>query len=68
MIEFDKYGGMNLIGVFPGVVTFRVSFPFDEILKGFAPPPGPMGMYLLHFVFFFSINQIRWWSGKVWPV
>jgi hypothetical protein len=24
---------MCLIGVFPGIVAFRVSFPFDEILE-----------------------------------
>jgi hypothetical protein len=33
VIEFDQVWGMCLIGVFPGIVTFRVSFPFDEILE-----------------------------------
>jgi hypothetical protein len=56
VIEFDEYGCMNLIGVFPGIVAFGVSFPFDQILQGLAPPPGPMGTYLLHFVFCFSLN------------
>jgi hypothetical protein len=68
VIKFDEYGGVNLISVFPGVVTFGVPLPFDEVLQGFALPPGPMGTYLFHFVFLFSINQIRWWSGKVWSV
>jgi hypothetical protein len=68
MIEFDEYGCMNLIGLFPGVVAFGVSFPFDQILQGLAPPPGPMGAYLLHFIFFFSINQIQRWSGEVCAV
>jgi hypothetical protein len=68
MIEFDKYGHMNLIGIFPGIVAFGVSFPFDQILQGLAPPPGPMGTYLLHFIFFFPINQIRWWLGEVWAM
>jgi hypothetical protein len=32
MIEFDEDGCVNLIGVFPSVVTFGVTFPFDEVL------------------------------------
>jgi hypothetical protein len=59
MIEFDEIWCMDLIGVLPGVVTFGVPFPFDEVLQGLALPLGPMGTYLLHFVFFFSINQIQ---------
>jgi hypothetical protein len=65
MVEFDEVGGMDLIGVFPGVVAFGVSFPFDQILQHFVLPPGPVGTYLLHFVFCFAINQIWWRSGKV---
>jgi hypothetical protein len=68
VIEFDEDWCMDLIGVFPSVITFGVALPFDQILQGFAPPPGPMRTYLLHFIFFFSINQIQWWSGKVWPM
>jgi hypothetical protein len=68
MIEFDEFRCMDLIDIFPGIVTFGVSFPFDQILQGLALPPGPVGTYLLHFIFFFPINQIQWWSGKVWPV
>jgi hypothetical protein len=64
-IEFDEVGCMNLIGVFPGVITFGISLPFDQILQGFVPPPGPVGMYLFYLIFFFPINQIWWWSGKV---
>ena len=58
MIQFDEYRCMDLIGVFPSVVAFGVSFPFDQILQGLALPPGPMGADLLHFIFLFSINQI----------
>jgi hypothetical protein len=56
MIEFDEYGRMNLISIFPGIVAFGVSFPFDQILQGLVPPLGLMGTYLLHFVFCFSLN------------
>jgi len=33
VIKFDEVGRMDLIGVFPGIVTFGVSFPFDEVLE-----------------------------------
>jgi hypothetical protein len=32
VIEFDEHWGMDLIGVLPSVVAFRVTFPFDQIL------------------------------------
>jgi hypothetical protein len=68
VIKFDEFRRMDLIGVFPGVVTFGVAYPFDQILRDFGLPPGPMGSDLFHLVFFFSINQIRWRSGEVWAV
>jgi hypothetical protein len=68
MIEFDELRCVDLIGIFPSVVTFRVARPFDQILQGLGPPPGPMGTDLFHFIFFFSINQIRRWSGEVGAV
>jgi len=33
VIKFDEVRGMNLIGVFPSIVAFGVSFPFDEVLE-----------------------------------
>jgi hypothetical protein len=68
VIEFDELGRMDLIGVFPGIVTFGVTLPFDQVLQGLGPPPGPMGTYLLHFIFLFPINQIRWRLGEVGAV
>ena len=65
MIEFDEGWRMGLIGVFPGVVAFGIALPFDQILQGLVPPPGPVGMDLFHFVFLFSINQIRQWLCEV---
>ncbi len=35
LIMLDNFRGMDLISWFPCVVTFGVSFPFDEILKSF---------------------------------
>ena len=56
MIEFDEFWCMDLISIFPGVVAFGITLPLDQILQGFALPPGPMGTYLFHFIFGFSIN------------
>jgi hypothetical protein len=59
---------MDLIGIFPSVVAFRIPFPFDQILQGpFAPHP-LVGTDLLHFIFLFSINQIRGWMCEVGAV
>jgi len=33
VIKFDEVGHMGLIGIFPGVVAFGISFPFDEVLE-----------------------------------
>jgi hypothetical protein len=68
MIKFDEFRRTDLIGVFPSVIALRIARPFDQILQGFGPPPGPMGTDLFYFVFFFSINQVRRWSGEVGAV
>ena len=65
MIEFDEVWHMNLIGIFPSVVSFGVPFPFDQVLQGFLMPPSLMGANLFHFTFFFSINQTRGRSHEV---
>ena len=33
VIEFNQVWGMCLIGVFPSIVAFGVSLPFDQILE-----------------------------------
>jgi len=68
MIKFDEVRGMGLIGIFPSVITFGVSLPFDEILELSRASMTSVASYQLHFVFCFSINQVRRWSGKVGAV
>jgi hypothetical protein len=68
MIEFDEVRHVNLISVFPGVVAFGVSFPFDEILQGFAMSLMLVGMDLIHFILLFSFDQVRRGLGKVWAM
>jgi len=38
VIEFDEVWGVGLIGVFPSIITFEVSFPLDEVLEFSRPP------------------------------
>jgi len=33
VIEFDEVGHMDLIGVFPSIVAFGISFPLDKVLE-----------------------------------
>ena len=35
VILFHEVGGMNVCCAFPCIVTFRVSFPLDKVLKAF---------------------------------
>jgi len=65
VIEFDKVQCMDLIGIFLGIVTFKVSFPFDEVLECSSAFMTLVASYQLHFVFHFSIDQVRWWPGEV---
>jgi hypothetical protein len=68
VIEFDEDGCMDLISVFPSVITFGVTLPFDEILQSFVTSPSPVATDLFYFIFFFAINQIRGRSGEVWSM
>ena len=65
VIGFKDIQGMDVPSGFPCVVTFWVAFPFYEILQGLATPKMLVITDLLHFVFRFSIDKVRWWSGKV---
>ncbi len=68
LIMLDKFRGMDLISRFPCIVTFGVSLPFDEILKPFQSSELSVCDDSFDFVFFFSINKVRGWSGEVWTV
>ncbi len=68
LIMLDKFRGMDLIHGFPGIVTVRVSLPFDEVLKPFRASELSVCDDSFDFVFFFSINEVRGWSGEVWTM
>ena len=65
MIKFDEVWGMYLISWFPCVVTFRISLPLYEILQSSGPTMTSVVNNALHFILFFTIDQVRWWPGKV---
>src|ERR1700744_1957781 len=59
---------MNVFPWFPGVVTCGISLTLDKVI-GLAPSSHLFHVDdLLDFEFFFSVHQVRWWSGKVWSV
>ena len=68
LIMFNKVRGMDLISWFPCVVAFRVSFPFDEVLKSFRSSELSVCDDSFDFVLLFSVNEVRRWSGEVWAV
>ena len=59
MIKFNEVRHMDLIGIFPGVIAFGISFPFDEVLEHPRPSMTSVAPYQLYFIFCFFINQVR---------
>src|SRR5579863_700089 len=68
MISLHEVWGMYLVSWLPGVIAFRVALPFEEILELFSPSMMSVAPYLLHFIFRFSQDKVRWWPGIVGSV
>jgi len=65
----DKVRGiLKMFWWFPCIVTHGKSLPFDIVL--YLTPLASVTCVedLLHFIFCFSIDKVRWWSGKVGSV
>ena len=56
VIEFDEFRSMHLVSWFPYVVTFRVPFPFDEVLESSSPSMTSVVNDMFHFILLFAIN------------
>jgi hypothetical protein len=56
IVLFEELWGVHLILCFPGVIGFRIPFPFEEILESFVLPEVTMTSDGLHFIFRFSID------------
>jgi hypothetical protein len=58
-IGIDKVWGMYLVSRFPCVVHIWVSFPLDEVLEHSGPAEMSVINDMLHFIFFFSLEEVR---------
>ena len=65
MIGFYEVWGVYLVSWFPSVIALWVALPLEEILKLFSSTMTSVASYLLHFVFRFARDKVRWWSGVV---
>jgi hypothetical protein len=65
MIGFDQLWGMHLAGRFPCVVAFGISLPLEEVLELSRLSMTSVTVDLLHLIFLFALNEVRWWLGKV---
>ena len=68
LIMLDKVRGVDLISWFPCVVTFGVSFPFDEVLESSGLSVLLVCNNSFDFILFFSVDKVRGWSSKVWAM
>ena len=67
-MPLDQLWSEHLIGELPGVVRFRIPFPFDQVLE-FAPSTmEAMVSNSLDFVLLFSIHYLRRGFRKVDPM
>jgi len=65
VVGFKKFRGVDLVSWLPGVVAFRVPFPFDEVLEHSGSSMTSVVNNMFHLIFLFSIDKVRWWSGEV---
>jgi hypothetical protein len=65
MVSFEEIRGVDLHSWFPSVVAFGISFPFDKVLQSSRPSMTLVAYDMLHFVFFFTINQIWRWAVTI---
>jgi hypothetical protein len=68
VVLFKKFRGVQLVFRFPGVISLQVAFPLEKILKSFVLPKVAMVSDGLHFVLRFSVDKVRWRSGKIGAV
>ncbi len=64
----DNFRGMDLISWFPCVVALGISLPFDEVLELSGSSMLSVCDDSFNFVFLFSVDEVRGWSGEVWAM
>jgi hypothetical protein len=65
VVLFKEVRGIQLVFRLPGIIGFRISFPFKEILQLFVLPEVAMASDGLHFVLRFSVDKVRWGSCEI---
>ena len=68
LVLFQQLRRLDMVSWLPGVVAFRVPFPFDKVLQLFSPSMTLVAPDGLDFVLFFVVDKVRWWSRVVLPV
>ncbi len=65
----DKFWGVfQMLHGFPCTVARGESLPLDEVMKLAPSALSADFLYFFGFILLFSIDQVRWGSGKVWAV
>src|SRR5258708_3573703 len=60
VVLFEKVWSVNILGWFPGVVAFGVPFPLHIVLECSRFPMMSVVDQVFDFVFFGTLDQIRW--------
>src|SRR6266404_3484818 len=60
LILRNEIRGVNVLPLEPLIIGVRVSFPFDKILYLTPLSESARIDNMLHFIFFFSIDKVRW--------
>ena len=64
----DQVGGMDISGIFPGVVGMGIALPLQEVLQALTSPEGSVIDDGLHFVLCLISHEVRWRAHKVGTV
>jgi hypothetical protein len=65
IVVFKEVWSMNSRGWFPGIVTFRVPFPFHKVLELSHPTLEPVVDDMLYLVFLMPFDHFRGRSCKI---
>ena len=68
MVPFEKVWSVNVLGWFPGVVTFGIPFPLHKVLEHSGPSMTSVVDQMFYFVLLHSLNQVRWGFREVGAV
>src|SRR6266702_3572338 len=62
----DKFWGVfQMLHRFPGAVARGESFPLDQVVEFTSSALSADFLHFFGFVFFFSIDKVRWRSGEI---